>query len=63
MYYVLVFILGLIIGFLVGFLFLKNYIKKNTGNFINEKMIKNLLMSLGRTPSQKQVNEIMKKIK
>lgn len=63
MFYVLVFILGLLIGTIFGFVCLKTYIKKNTEVIINENMIKNLLTAVGRTPSQKQINEIMKKIK
>lgn len=63
MFYVLVFILGVFIGFLIGFLFLKKYIQNHTDKIINENMIKNLLTAVGRTPSQKQVNEIMRKIR
>lgn len=63
MFYILVFILGLLIGTIFGFICLKTYIKKHTELIINENMIKNLLMAVGRTPSQKQINEIMKKIK
>ena len=63
MFYVLVFILGAFIGFLVGFLFLKKYIQNHTDKIINENMIKNLLTAVGRTPRQKQVNEIMRKIR
>ena len=36
----------------------KKYIKKNPP--INEGMIKAMMMQMGRTPSQKQVNQMMK---
>ena len=55
-------IIGLIIGLVVGFfgarLFMKKYLKKNPP--INEKMVKAMMMQMGRTPSQKQVNQVMK---
>ena len=37
---------------------MKKYIKKNPP--INEGMIKAMMMQMGRTPSQKQVNQMMK---
>ena len=55
-------ILGLIIGLVIGFflarIFMKKYLKKNPP--INEKMIKIMMSQMGRTPSQKQVNQMMK---
>ena len=35
-----------------------NYLKKNPP--INEEMIKALMMQMGRKPSQKQINQMMK---
>ena len=56
------FLIGLVIGLIAGFFgargFMKKYIKKNPP--INEKMIRAMMMQMGRTPSQKQVNQVMK---
>ena len=49
---------GLVIGFFGARLFMKKYLKKNPP--INEKMIKIMMQQMGRTPSQKQVNQMMK---
>ena len=51
-------IVGLIIGFLVAKHFMKKQIKENPP--INEQMIKAMMSGMGRTPSQKQVNQMMK---
>ena len=37
---------------------MKKYLKKNPP--INEKMVKAMMQQMGRTPSQKQVNQVMK---
>lgn len=54
--------IGLIIGLVVGFFlarhFMMKYLKKNPP--INEEMIKTLMMQMGRKPSQKQINQMMK---
>ena len=39
----------------------KKYMKKNPP--INEQMIKTMMTQMGRTPSQKQVNQMMKAMK
>ena len=49
---------GLIIGFFVARYVMKKYLKKNPP--INEKMIKIMMSQMGRTPSQNQVNQMMK---
>lgn len=53
---------GLIVGALLGFFisrnYMKKYLKKNPP--INEQMIRAMMMQMGRTPSQKQVNQVMK---
>ena len=49
---------GLIIGFFVARYVMKKYLKKNPP--INEKMIKIMMSQMGITPSQKQVNQMMK---
>ena len=51
-------IAGGVIGFFVARNYMKKYMKKNPP--INEQMIKAMMMQMGRTPSQKQVNQMMK---
>ena len=51
-------ILGFVIGFFVARKLMEKYLKKNPP--INEDMIKTLMTQMGRTPSQKQVNQMMK---
>lgn len=54
--------IGILIGAVIGFFIAKkvmtNYLKKNPP--INEEMIKSLMMQMGRKPSQKQINQMMK---
>ena len=49
---------GLIIGFFLAKFFMEKYLKKNPP--INEQMIKVMMTQMGRTPTQKQVNQVMK---
>lgn len=51
-------VVGLVIGFFASRAFMKKYLKKNPP--INEKMIKIMMQQMGRTPSQKQINQMMK---
>lgn len=51
-------IIGAVIGFFVCRKVMQNYMKKNPP--INEEMIKTLMMQMGRKPSQKQINQMMK---
>ena len=55
-------LIGLVVGLIAGFFgartFMKKYLKKNPP--INEKMIKIMMQQMGRTPSQKQINQMMK---
>ena len=53
---------GLIVGFIIGFFVARNIIQKQIKKNppINEQMIKALMTQMGRTPSQKQVNQMMK---
>ncbi len=51
-------VIGLVIGFFLARYFMKKYMKKNPP--INENMIKALMSGMGRTPTQKQVNQMMK---
>ncbi len=59
---ILYIVMGLIVGGVIGFFlarhFMMKYLKKNPP--INEEMIKALMMQMGRKPSQKQVNQMMK---
>ena len=59
---ILMVVIGLLIGAIAGFfiarIVMKNYMKKNPP--INEDMIKMMMSGMGRTPTQKQVNQMMK---
>ena len=59
---ILMILLGLVIGAIIGFVvarkLMKKYLKKNPP--INEAMIKDLMMQMGRKPNQKQINQMMK---
>ena len=54
------FLVGLVVGFLVSRKLMTKYLKKNPP--INEEMIKTLMSGMGRTPTQKQVNQMMKQM-
>ncbi len=55
-------VIGLLVGGALGFFisqrYTKSYMKKNPP--INEEMIKAMMTQMGRKPSQKQVNQMMK---
>ena len=59
---ILIILVGLVIGAVIGFFVsrkvMMGYLKKNPP--INEEMIKALMMQMGRKPSQKQINQMMK---
>lgn len=59
---ILLVLVGLVIGAVAGFFIARkvmmSYLKKNPP--INEDMIKALMMQMGRKPSQKQINQMMK---
>ncbi len=61
---ILMIVIGLIPGIVIGFFgaraYMQRYLKKNPP--INEDMIKIMMSSMGRTPSQKQVNLVMKQM-
>ena len=54
------FIAGGVVGFFVSRKVMMKYTKKNPP--INEEMIKTLMSGMGRTPTQKQVNQMMKQM-
>ncbi len=58
--YLLVFLAGGVAGFFVAKHFMQKFLKNNPP--INEEMIKALMTQMGRTPSQKQVNQMMKQM-
>ena len=55
-------LLGVIIGGIGGFFlarkYMMSYMQKNPP--ISEQMIKTMMSQMGRTPNQKQVNQVMK---
>lgn len=51
-------IVGGVAGFFIARMYMMKYLKKNPP--INEQMIKAMMNQMGRTPSQKQVNQMMK---
>lgn len=62
---ILLVIIGLIVGAVIGFFvsrkYMEKYLKKNPP--INEQMIKIMMSQMGRTPNQKQINQVMKAMK
>jgi len=61
---ILYLVIGLITGGAIGFFlarkYMKKYLKKNPP--INEQMIKTMMSGMGRTPTQKQINQMMKQM-
>ncbi len=62
---ILLLVIGLIAGAVIGFFlsrkYMEKYLKKNPP--INEQMIKIMMSQMGRTPNQKQINQVMKAMK
>lgn len=58
LYVVIGIIIGGVLGFFIARKVMQKYIKQNPP--INEQMIKAMMSQIGRTPSQKQVNQMMK---
>ena len=61
---ILYLVFGLVVGAVIGFFLARNYMKKylKKNPPINEQMIKTMMSSMGRTPTQKQVNQMMKQM-
>lgn len=61
---ILMIVIGLVVGLIAGFFIartmMKKYMAKNPP--INEKMIETLMSGMGRKPSQKQINQMMREI-
>ncbi len=57
-------LLGLVLGVIAGFFIAKKVFTKQLKENppINEEMIKTLMRGMGRNPSQKQVNQLMKQM-
>ena len=53
-------IAGLVAGFFIAKKLFQKQLKENPP--INEEMIKTLMRGMGRNPSQKQVNQLMKQM-
>ena len=60
LYLVFGLIAGAATGFFIARTYMKKYLKKNPP--INEQMIRTMMSGMGRTPSQKQVNQMMKQM-
>lgn len=58
LYLVIGLIAGGVAGFFIARTYMKKYLKKNPP--INEQMIKIMMQQMGRTPNQKQINQVMK---
>ena len=61
---ILYLVIGLIVGLVAGFFIAKRVFQKQLKENppINEEMIKTLMRGMGRNPSQKQVNQLMKQM-
>ena len=61
---ILYLVIGLIVGVLAGFFISKKLVSKQLKENppVNEEMIKTLMIGMGRNPSQKQVNQLMKQM-
>ena len=57
---VIIMAIAAIAGFFIARKYMQKYLKKNPP--INEQMIKTMMSGMGRTPSQKQVNQMMKQM-
>ena len=57
-------VIGLVVGLIAGFLISKHVVKKQLKENppVSEEMIKTLMRGMGRNPSQKQVNQLMKQM-
>ena len=54
------FIVGGVLGFFISRRLMTKYLKKNPP--INEDMIRTLMSGMGRTPTEKQVKQMMKQM-
>lgn len=61
LYVVIGLVIGVVIGFFVSKHLTKKYMQDNPP--ITEDMVRAMMSQMGRTPSQKQVNQVMKSFK
>lgn len=58
-------ILALVVGFVGGFFaarkYMETYLKNNPP--ISEEMVRSMMISMGQTPSQKRLNQVMASMK
>lgn len=56
--------IGLVVGLVIGIFVSRHLIKKQLKDNppISEEMIRTLMRGMGRNPSQKQVNQLMKQM-
>ncbi len=61
---ILYIVIGLVVGLISGFLIAKKMFQKQLKENppVSEEMIKTLMRGMGRNPSQKQVNQLMKQM-
>ena len=61
---ILYLVIGLVVGVLAGFFISKKLVSKQLKENppVSEDMIKTLMRGMGRNPSQKQVNQLMKQM-
>ena len=61
---ILMIIIGLIPGLIIGFFLARFFMQLNAYKKpqITENMIKIMMSSMGRTPTQKQINQVMKQM-
>lgn len=60
LYVVIGLIVGLVAGFFIAKIVMQKQLKDNPP--VSEEMIKTLMRGMGRNPSQKQVNQLMKQM-
>lgn len=58
---ILTLIVGLVVGFFLSRKYFQNYLEKNPP--INEQMVRAMMAQMGRTPSEKQVRQVMASMK
>ena len=58
---ILTLLVGLVVGFFLSRNYFKRYLEKNPP--INEPMVRAMMSQMGRTPSEKQVRQVMASMK
>ncbi len=59
-YIILAIIVGIVLGFLVAKKYMVKYLKDNPP--ITEEVVRAMMAQMGRTPSEKQVRQVMKTV-